>query len=146
VLAHSFLHAPHPLRRSVLEEMEGYYQEAMATTAANQLRSHSDLSVASSLHHYYGFHTLRSVPGSISCGFVNVGLSDHKSRLNRILTARPHDVFCLNDFHDGDVPEEEQDAILTAFLPSYFPIASQFETGSERNQRRRAGYLPGWPQ
>ncbi|MET8375774.1 stealth conserved region 3 domain-containing protein [Streptomyces microflavus] len=145
VLAHSFLHAPHPLRRSVLEEMEGYYQEAMATTAANQLRSHSDLSVASSLHHYYGFHTLRSVPGSISCGFVNVGLSDHKSRLNRILTARPHDVFCLNDFHDGDVPEEEQDAILTAFLPSYFPIASQFETGSERNQRRRAGYLPGWP-
>ncbi|MFF1465050.1 stealth conserved region 3 domain-containing protein [Streptomyces sp. NPDC058330] len=145
VLAHSFLHAPHPLRRSVLEEIEEYYQGPMATTAANQLRNHSDVSVASSLHHYYGYHTLRSVPGSISCGFVNVGLSDHKPRLNRILTARPHDVFCLNDFHDGDVPEEEQDSILTAFLPSYFPVASQFEKGSPRNQRARIGSLPGWP-
>ncbi|MEU9289204.1 stealth conserved region 3 domain-containing protein [Streptomyces sp. NPDC048275] len=144
-LVHSFLHAPHPLRRSVLADIESHYQQAVAVTAANRLRSHSDVSIASSLHHYFGFHTLRSVPGSISCGFVNVGLSEHKSRLNRILTVRPHDVFCLNDYHDGDVPADEQDAILAAFLPSYFPVPSQFETGSPRNQRAHAGYLPGWP-
>ncbi|MFF8945175.1 stealth conserved region 3 domain-containing protein [Streptomyces sp. NPDC014864] len=144
-LVHSFLHAPHPLRRSVLADIEREYGPAMKATARNQLRSHSDVSVASSLHHYYGFHTSRSAPGSISCGFVNVGLAEHGPRLNRILTARPHDVFCLNDFHDGDVPEEEQDAILAAFLPSYFPVASQFETGSLRNRRAHSGYLPGWP-
>ncbi|WP_081240305.1 stealth conserved region 3 domain-containing protein [Streptomyces viridosporus] len=142
---HSFLHAPHPLRRSVLADIEQRYHQAVATTAGNRLRSHDDVSVASSLHHYFGFHTLRSVPGSISCGFVNVGLSEHAPRLNRILTVRPHDVFCLNDYHDGDVPEEEQDAVLAAFLPSYFPVPSQFETGSVRNQRAHAGYLPGWP-
>ncbi|MFF4833028.1 stealth conserved region 3 domain-containing protein [Streptomyces sp. NPDC001315] len=144
-LVHTFLHAPHPLRRSVLADIEQNFHQAVATTAANRLRSHSDVSVASSLHHYFGFHTLRSVPGSISCGFVNVGLSEHKPRLSRLLTARPHDVFCLNDYHDGDVPEDEQDAILAAFLPSYFPVPSQFETGSLRNQRAHAGYLPGWP-
>jgi hypothetical protein len=144
-LVHSFLHAPHPLRRSVLADIEQHYHQAVATTAQSRLRSHSDVSVASSLHHYFGFHTLRSVPGSISCGFVNVGLSEHAPRLNRIRTVRPHDVFCLNDYHDGDVPEDEQDAILTAFLPSYFPVPSQFETGSARNQRAHAGYLPGWP-
>ncbi|MFF4490369.1 stealth conserved region 3 domain-containing protein [Streptomyces sp. NPDC001544] len=144
-LVHTFLHAPHPLRRSVLADIERDYGPEAAVTAGNQLRSHSDVSIASSLHHYYGFHTLRSVPGSISCGFVNVGLAEHGPRLNRILTARPHDVFCLNDFHDGDVPEEEQDAILAAFLPSYFPVASQYETGSPRNRRAHAGYLPGWP-
>jgi glycosyltransferase involved in cell wall biosynthesis len=144
-LVHSFLHAPHPLRRSVLADIEQRHQHAVAVTAANRLRSHSDISVASSLHHYFGYHTLRSVPGSISCGFVNVGLSEHAPRLNRILTVRPHDVFCLNDYHDGDVPEDEQDAILGAFLPSYFPVPSQFETGSARNQRAHAGYLPGWP-
>jgi glycosyltransferase involved in cell wall biosynthesis len=144
-LVHSFLHAPHPLRRSVLADIEENYQQAVAVTAANRLRNHSDVSVASSLHHYFGFHTLRSVPGSISCGFVNVGLSEHKPRLSRLLTARPHDVFCLNDYHDGDVPEEEQDAILAAFLPSYFPVPSQFEAGSLRNQRAHAGHLPGWP-
>ncbi|WP_326784972.1 stealth conserved region 3 domain-containing protein [Streptomyces sp. NBC_00151] len=144
-LVHSFLHAPHPLRRSILADIEREFAEEIAVAASNQLRDHSDVSVASSLHHYYGFHTLRSVPGSISCGFVNVGLSEHGPRLQRILTARPHDVFCLNDFHDGDVPEEEQDAILTAFLPSYFPVASQFETGSTRNLRAHAGYLSEWP-
>ncbi|MEU6658441.1 stealth conserved region 3 domain-containing protein [Streptomyces sp. NPDC046821] len=144
-LVHSFLHAPHPLRRSVLEDVEVHFKDAVLTAAGNRLRDHSDVSVASSLHHYFGFHTGRSVPGSISCGFVNVGLSDHKARLGRILTARPHDVFCLNDFHDGDVSEDEQDAILRAFLPSYFPVPSQFETGSARNQRAHAGYLPGWP-
>ncbi|MGW0955704.1 stealth conserved region 3 domain-containing protein [Streptomyces sp. NPDC002545] len=144
-LVHSFLHAPHPLRRSVLADIEEHYQEAVATTAGNRLRSHSDVSVASSLHHYYGFHTLRSVPGSISCGFVNVGLSEHAPRLNRILSVRPHDVFCLNDYHDGDVPEDEQDAILAAFLPSYFPVPSQFETGSQRNRLAHEGRLPDWP-
>ncbi|MEU6551089.1 stealth conserved region 3 domain-containing protein [Streptomyces sp. NPDC046915] len=144
-LTHAFLHAPYPLRRSVLADIERDYAEEMAATARAQLRSRTDVSVASSLHHYYGYFTRRSVPGSISCGFVNVGLVEHGPRLNRILTARPHDVFCLNDYHDGDVSEEEQDAILAAFLPSYFPVASQFETGSVRNRRAHAGYLPGWP-
>ncbi|MGA5102207.1 stealth conserved region 3 domain-containing protein [Streptomyces cellulosae] len=144
-LVHSFLHAPHPLRRSVLADIEEHYRHAVATTAANRLRDHSDVSVASSLHHYVGFHTLRSVPGSISCGFVNVGLSEHAPRLNRILSVRPHDVFCLNDYHDGDVPEEEQDAVLAAFLPSYFPVPSQFETGSRRNQLAHEGRLGDWP-
>jgi glycosyltransferase involved in cell wall biosynthesis len=144
-LVHSFLHAPYALRRSVLADIEQRYQQVAAATAASRLRSHSDISIASSLHHYFGYHTLRSTPGSISCGFVNVGLSEHAPRLNRILAVRPHDVFCLNDYHDGDVSEEQQDAILAAFLPSYFPVPSQFETGSPRNQRARAGYLPGWP-
>ncbi|KUO12285.1 stealth conserved region 3 domain-containing protein [Streptomyces sp. DSM 15324] len=142
---HSFLHAPHPLRRSVLADIEQRYGQAVSGTAASQLRSHGDVSVASSLHHYVGYHTLRSVPGALSCGFVNVGLAEHAARLNRILGVRPYDVFCLNDYHDGDVPEDEQDAILAAFLPSYFPVPSQYETGSVRNQRAHAGYLPGWP-
>ncbi|WP_392872274.1 stealth conserved region 3 domain-containing protein [Streptomyces sp. LN499] len=144
-LTHSFLHAPYALRRSVMEDLEQAYPQQVALTSASRIRSHSDVSIASSLHHYFAFHTGRSVPGSISCGFVNVGLSEHQTRLNRLLTSRPNDVFCLNDFHDGDVPEEEQDAILAAFLPSYFPVASQFEYGSPRNQRYHARNMPEWP-
>lgn len=74
-----------------------------------------------------------------------MGLSEHRQRLSRLQLNRPHDVFCLNDYHDGDVTEDEQDAVLAAFLPSYFPVASQFEAGSPRNQRFHAGNLPGWP-
>ncbi|MGW0084047.1 stealth conserved region 3 domain-containing protein [Streptomyces sp. NPDC003393] len=145
VITHAFLHAPYALRRSVMADLERDFPEQVMGTAASRLRSHSDVSIASSLHHYYAFHTGRSGPGSISCGFVNVGIKEHRSRLNRLLTVRPNDVFCLNDFHDGDVDEDEQDAILAAFLPSYFPVASQFEYGSARNQRYHSGLLPEWP-
>jgi hypothetical protein len=141
----SFVHAPHPLRRSVLADLEQRFPEEFAATASHQLRSLGDLSVASSLHHYYGYYTHRSVAGRINAGFVNVGLAEQRPKLARILAARPHDTFCLNDFPDGDVPEDEQDSVLRAFLPSYFPVASQFETGSDRNRRHHSGYLPQWP-
>ncbi|MFD8734330.1 stealth conserved region 3 domain-containing protein [Streptomyces sp. NPDC059618] len=145
VLVNSFIHAPHPLRRSVMRDLESEFAEALGNTAGNQLRNASDVSVASSLHHYFGYYTGRSVPGRIAGGFVNVGLSEQVKKLNRMLATRSNDVFCLNDFHDGDVSEDEQDATLAAFLPSYFPIASQFETGSPRNQRFHAQDLPEWP-
>lgn len=144
-LVNSFVHAPHPLRRSVMFDLETHFPEAMARTAHAQLRSPTDVSTASSLHHYFGYYTERSVPGGLSAGFVNVGLSEQLKKLNTLLTARSNDTFCLNDFHDGDVSEDEQDAILAGFLPSYFPIASQFEFGSPRNQRYHAGRLPGFP-
>ncbi|MFD4390351.1 stealth conserved region 3 domain-containing protein [Streptomyces sp. NPDC058495] len=144
-LVNSFIHAPHPLRRSVMTDLETHFPDALGRTARNRLRDPSDVSVASSLHHYFAYHTGRSVPGRISSGFVNVGLSEQVKKLNGLLASRPHDVFCLNDFHDGDVSEDEQDATLAAFLPSYFPIASQFETGSPRNERFHAGRLAAWP-
>lgn len=144
-LVNSFVHAPHPLRRSIMFDLESHFPEAMARTSHSQLRSPTDLSTASSLHHYFGYYTERSVPGGLSAGFVNVGLSEQLPKLNTMLTARSNDTFCLNDFHDGDVSEDEQDAILAGFLPSYFPIASQFEFGSPRNQRYHAGRLPGYP-
>ncbi|MFI2299405.1 stealth conserved region 3 domain-containing protein [Actinacidiphila glaucinigra] len=144
-LVNSFIHAPHPLRRSVMHDLEEQFPEALRRTAGNQLRSRTDVSVASSLHHYFGYYTHRSVPGGISCGFVNVGLSEQLKRLNQLLTTRSNDVFCLNDYHDGDVSQDDQDATLAAFLPSYFPVGSQFETGSPRNARFHAGQLPEWP-
>ncbi|MEU9978078.1 stealth conserved region 3 domain-containing protein [Streptomyces sp. NPDC051014] len=144
-LVNSFIHAPHPLRRSVMYDLEREFPDALRATAQHQLRDASDVSVASSLHHYFGYYTGRSVPGGISSGFVNVGLSDQVKKLNHLLAERAHDVFCLNDFHDGDVSEDEQDATLAAFLPSYFPVAAQFEAGSPRNRLFHAGQLPGWP-
>jgi hypothetical protein len=126
-------------------DLEKYFPDALRATAHNQLRDSTDVSVASSLHHYFGYYTGRSVPGSITSGFVNVGLSEQVKNLNHLLASRSNDVFCLNDFHDGDISEDEQDATLAAFLPSYFPIASQFEAGSPRNQLFHAGRLPAWP-
>jgi Stealth-like protein len=132
-ITQAFLHAPYALRRSVMADLEAEYPDEFRSTAASRMRSRTDHSIPSSLHHYFGFFTERCVPGRISCGFVNVGLREHHTRLTRLLSARPHDVFCLNDYHDGDVPDQEQHRIIHAFLESYFPVASSFEKGSPQN-------------
>ncbi|AUG79179.1 hypothetical protein CFP65_4432 [Kitasatospora sp. MMS16-BH015] len=131
----TFVHSPHALRRSTLAELEERFPMEVARTADAQLRSATDLAIASSLQHYYGMFTGRSVADTISCGFVNVGLRTHHPRLAKLLGARPNDVFCINDYHDADVSAEEQADVLAVFLPSYFPVASQFEKGSVRNRR-----------
>ncbi|MBH1937951.1 stealth conserved region 3 domain-containing protein [Streptomyces sp. AV19] len=133
-IANTFLHTPHPLRRSVLAELEERFAEEVARTAEAQFRSCTDLAITSSLHHWYGLFTGTSIPGSLSSAFVNVGLREHHARLRRLLALRSYDVFCVNDYHDGDVPEDEQTDALAVFLDGYFPVASQYEKGSVRNR------------
>nr|BFE72175.1 hypothetical protein GCM10020092_054760 [Actinoplanes digitatis] len=106
----------------------------MRQTAGNRTRSATDVSMLSSLAHHYGLITGRAVEGGIRCGFVNVGLEEQHPRLRALLQRRNQDVFCLNDYHDGDVPQEDQERIIEAFLTAYFPIPSRFEKGSERNR------------
>jgi glycosyltransferase involved in cell wall biosynthesis len=126
-LTHSCLHAPHPLRRSVLAEIEDRFAADVARTAATRLRSRTDVAVPSSLHHYYGYFTGRSVPGVISSGYVNLRDRSQHPKLTRFLAMRSHDVLCLNDTHLGEAGEQELDLIVDAFLASYFPIRCEFE-------------------
>ncbi|MFF0474365.1 stealth conserved region 3 domain-containing protein [Streptomyces sp. NPDC004284] len=127
VATHGFLHAPHPLRRSVLAEIAERFPEEISTTARNPFRANTDLSITSSLHHHYGYLTGNSVPSAISCSYINVGNYEHHSVLSRLLAARSHDVFCIGESADAAVPVDEQDRVLRAFLSAYFPVRSRFE-------------------
>ena len=133
-LTHAFLHAPHPHRRSTLAAMEAEFADAWNATAAARTRSREDISPLSSFAHHYGLMTGRSVASTIRCGFVNVSLRAQLPKLQWMLQRRWHEVFCLNDYHDGDVPGEDQHRIMEAFLSAYFPIPSQYELGSPRNK------------
>ncbi|MBO2448470.1 stealth conserved region 3 domain-containing protein [Actinomadura barringtoniae] len=132
-LTHAFLHTPHALRRDVLADIAERFPAEVATTAASQVRAHTDIAIPSSLHHYVGFFTGRSVPGEIKSTYVNVGDATQHPRLTQILTQRQYEVICLNDTHHGDLSPEEQGQVVFAFLESYFPVASVFEKGSPRN-------------
>ncbi|MFD9567150.1 stealth conserved region 3 domain-containing protein [Streptomyces sp. NPDC059994] len=123
----SFLHAPHPLRRSVLTEIADKFPAEVGRTAANPFRANSDLSITSSLHHHYGYLIGSSVPSAISCSYINVGNYDHHTVLTRLLAERAHDVFCIGESADAEVSVEEQDRVLRAFLSAYFPVKSRFE-------------------
>ncbi|MER6980321.1 stealth conserved region 3 domain-containing protein [Streptomyces carpinensis] len=126
-VTNGFAHAPHPLRKSVLESIETDFREDVARTAANPLRGRQDISMASSLHHHYGYLTGTAVPSGIRCAYIDVGTHQHHPELTRLLTIRGHDVFCLGESRQAEVPAQEQARIIASFLAAYFPVKSPFE-------------------
>lgn len=127
LVTHKLRHAPYPLRRSVLLEMEQAYPEHFAATAASQFRSPQDYSVASSLSHYYAYVTQRALPTHLTFAYVDISRPDTRavrSGLRAIARTRPQ-VFCVNDV-DGDVAPEHE-LMAHAFFESMYPTPSPFE-------------------
>ncbi|MFF4649296.1 stealth family protein [Streptomyces sp. NPDC001380] len=126
-LTQKMKHVPYPLRRSVLHEIEEEFAERHRTTMGNRFRSLDDLSIASSLHHYYAFHTGRAVPGNLRYSYVDLALPETPDRLARLLARRDRHAFCLNDTVSTERDVEAQLALLGPFLEAYFPLPSRFE-------------------
>jgi hypothetical protein len=121
-------HAPYPQRRSVLFEAEETFAEEFARTAANQIRSPSDLPVASAFSHYYAYLTGRAVPGEIAARYVELSADDFDRRLRELERKRNADTLCVNDAardSTSDVADREQR--LQQFLDTYWPVKSEFE-------------------
>jgi len=127
VATHGFLHTPHPLRRSVLEAIAERWPEQTALTAATPFRGRTDLSITSSLHHHFAYLTAKGAPGSISAAYVNIGDYKHHVALSRLLAARHRDVICIGESAEAEVPLDERDRVLRAFLEAYFPVRSPYE-------------------
>jgi hypothetical protein len=123
-------HVPHALRRSVLYEIEETFAERHRRTAGNRFRSLDDLSVTSSLHHYYAYLTGRAVPGEIRYDYFDLAHANTEARLGRLLTARDRDTFCLNDTVSEDGTDlGRETSLVRSFLQEYFPYRSPFERG-----------------
>lgn len=126
LLTHKMKHVPHALRRSVLAEIETTFADEYRRTAASRFRHKTDISVTSSLYHYYAFHTGRAVPGAIRYSYLDLAASQTPGRLRRLLALRDREVFCLNDTTaDGDGSLQRN--LLLPFLESYFPVPSVHE-------------------
>lgn len=134
VVTSKLQHVPHALRRSVLFEIERDFASAVGRTASAQFRSQSDLSIAASLAHYYGYATGRAAPGHLAYLYADVAKDDTPVRLRSLLSKRAVDVFCLND-HDSTGQEPvERATMIRQFLDAYFPLASTFERSETRSR------------
>ncbi|WP_374203285.1 stealth family protein [Streptomyces sp. ST2-7A] len=127
VITQKMKHVPHALRRSVLYEIEEEFADRHTTTAANRFRDLDDLSVTSSLHHYYAFLTGRAVPGGIPYDYFDMAHPAIETRLGRLLAAHNRTVFCLNDTVSDEKNLATQLSIMEPFLRAYFPFASPYE-------------------
>jgi len=131
-------HVPYPLRKSVLAEIAQAVPDEVLATATHQFRHPDDLSIPSSLQHYWSFLTGRAVPGSIRYTYADLAHPSTPVQLAYLLRNRHCDVFCLNDTDSGDVPLPEQHAMLADFLPAYFPFRAPFELPDDVTGERGA--------
>ncbi|MET7901238.1 stealth family protein [Streptomyces sp. NPDC005355] len=130
-------HTPHALRTSVLAEIEREFPEAVRATMASRIRSTSDISVPSSLHHYYAFLTGRAVPAHLRYDYFDLAQPAIHARLARLLRSRHCRAFCLNDTVSSDHDLADQLAVLRPFLDAYFPLSSPLERAVTRQETRQ---------
>ncbi|WP_432252399.1 stealth family protein [Streptomyces sp. HNM1019] len=130
-------HTPHALRTSVLAEIEKEFPDAVRATMASRVRSPSDISVPSSLHHYYAFLTGRAVPGHLRYDYFDLAQPTIRTRLARLLRARHCQAFCLNDTVSSEHDLEDQLALVRPFLDAYFPLPSPLERAVTRQETRQ---------
>jgi stealth protein CR2/Stealth-like protein len=122
VISQPMDHIPYALRRTIMAELETRYPQEYQRTAASRFRAMTDLSVTSSLAHYYGLLTGRAVASSLAYGYVHLAHPELGPRLEQMLRRRDRDAFCLNDAFSTSGDIEAQNALINPFLDGYFPV------------------------
>ncbi|MEU3240252.1 stealth family protein [Streptomyces anthocyanicus] len=127
VIVQKLRHAPYALRRSVLEEIEREYPEAHWETSHSRFRSPTDISIPSSLYHYYAYFTGRAVPSDIRFAYLDLARPEVARRLGILLARRDRQAFCINDTLSDGHDVDRQTEMLATFLSAYYPVPSPFE-------------------
>jgi hypothetical protein len=122
-----FMHAAHPQLVSTLEALEKDFESKHAETTRSKFRSPKDISIPSSLAHYYGYGIGAAVPGDIDYRYCDIGEIRARAKLLRLLRKRDADVFCLNEIGGSAMEPAKQDEMVQHFLRSYFPVPGSFE-------------------
>lgn len=121
-----FLHSPHSQLRSRMERIESEHEVEVAATAAATFRSNTDLSIPSSLAHYYGLACGTAVPSQITYSYVDISAPRAQLQLLRLMRRIPS-VFCLNEVEALPGGEPEVSDMVRHFLLAAFPLAASFE-------------------
>lgn len=127
-----FQHTPHPQLRSVLQHMEMSHPEIFARVAASPFRHPEDLSIASSLHHFYAYALGKALPSRLEYFYLDVSHPWASKRLRWLLRNRTFDVFCLNDSPSVSGDDSRNSELLERFLSRYYPLPSSFEVTTPR--------------
>lgn len=128
VITRHLEHTAAPLRKSVLREMEQEFSDEFAATAASTFRASDNISVTNSLYHFYAMLTGRAVTQqSARVKYIDTTTRAGLKSLDKLLTRRSTDMFCLNDGSFPEVGDEERERLVTGFLQRYFPLKAPWE-------------------
>lgn len=124
---YKFKHAAHAQRKSTLELIAAECHTEVAKTASARFRSRTDLSIPSSLAHYYGLMTGNAVPGTLDYRYVDIAEPDAQLKLLRLMLRSQPEVFCLNEVAAPRNCSKDRALMLEHFLAHRFPVPSSYE-------------------
>lgn len=124
-----FKHAPYPLRKSVLLEMEERFPSIRETTK-NLFRTVDDISTVSFLYHHYAYLTGRAMYADCSSALIKPQTPRYERKLTKILESidRPLAI-CLNDGTGSSLVPHWGDHVVD-FLNALLPGACELERSS----------------
>lgn len=123
------MHTPHPLRKSIMEEICELYADQVELTRSARVRSASDLAVPSMFYPYYAWATGRAVlrkPGSTRYRYFDTGKKEFVEAVAAIIKNPPH-FFCANLTKHEEVDVSDQTRLLTEMFEQLYPKQSRYE-------------------
>ncbi len=127
VPAFKLMHAPYPLRRSLVRAAEDEAGEAFTATVCSRFRSPSDLSVASSFAQYYALAHGNAVTAPLRAGYAHVESGRLSLLLDYLRLSDDLDSFCINESADDNAGAAERDDRIRQFFDAIFPIPAPWE-------------------
>src|SRR5699024_7748867 len=126
-------HTVHAQLRSVGEQIEAEHPEEVARTRDARFRSPTDLSLASSLHHWYAHALGRAVPQQPNYLYVDLASPGVEQTLDALESLRRYDTFCLNQEQTGMSPALRRE--VGEFLERYLPTPAPWERPAQPGPR-----------
>ncbi len=126
-VSHRIIHAPYPLRRSVLFEMESIFPKEFAATTAHQFRHQEDQSIAAFLYFYYAMLTGRALPEEIRYMCLDSSMHNFMRKAFFALVTGRYKAFCINGGHTDLKDNDIKIKMLSMFLKMCFLKKCRFE-------------------
>jgi hypothetical protein len=126
-VSHKPIHSPYPLRRSVMEEIDREFGEAVTATIHSRFRAPSDLSVSASFGGHYAVATGRGVFGEIVSEYVHVESDRLRWHLDRIRLGADVETYCINETQDRAHDHVDRESQIGEFLNELLPVPAPWE-------------------
>lgn len=115
-------HAPFPLLKSTLFEIEERYRELLLNTASHKFREESDIPLATTFHAYYAQAKGFALPGHLKSRYIDIGDPLFVLLINPFSPLRrgKYQSFCLNEVRNIQYLHSLRDYIVKRFLVAMF--------------------------
>jgi hypothetical protein len=116
------LHAPYPLKKSVLLSIEQKYAAALKETSSHKFRDETDIPLATTMYAYYSLYTGKGEAKSIECRYVDIANPLFVLLVHRFSPLRrgKYKFLCLNEVDELKYFNRLRDWLVVRLMKKMF--------------------------